>query len=111
MMRCEVCRDPIDMTAHSDWEGGMCDKCWARIPPITRGWFALIQRRGEEEGWSDRYVTEHNVQWDMMVNMVRQSYHPPPPRKQFDPRKAKVDFSKVGRPRAAQLMRERQRRR
>lgn len=89
----------------------MCDKCWARTNPVTRGWFALIQRRGEEEGWPDRYLIEHNVQWDLMTNMVRQSFKPPPVRKKVDPSKVQVDFSKVGRPRAAQLMRERQRRR
>ena len=88
----------------------MCDDCWGRIPPVIRGWYALIQRRGEEDGWPDRRVTEHNIQWDMMVAMVRQSIKPPPPRKELDPSRVQVDFSKVGRPRAAQLMRERQRR-
>ena len=110
MMRCAICRTRLSLTAHADWEGGICNACWRRSNPITRGYFALCQELGEEVGWTDRYVMENNILWDLIVAQIRQSINPPPPREERDKRRPKIDFSKVGRPRAAVLMRERHRR-
>lgn len=90
----------------------MCDACWSLTSRVTRGWLLLTQRNGDAAGWPERYVTEHNLTWDVLVAQARFALAPPPKRKGYDPKRVLVDMSKVGKPRggyARQLERERNR--